>query len=221
MINVTKSQPAPLCLATEKEKPNGDYKGEEVLQRLYEDSHNKCYLCEEKEITTINVEHFIPHKGNKNLKFDWDNLFFSCGHCNNTKLDKYGNLLKCTDPLHKIVDLLKFELVAFPKETLSIIPLTKDEKVINTAKLLNDIHQGTTFLKKLESNNLRSKICKELNTFFDYLNEYKAHDTIPERKDALFHKISLELGPKSPFTAFKIWVIKSNAEFLKEFLAFL
>ncbi|MFN8439108.1 MAG: hypothetical protein U0V72_15975 [Cytophagales bacterium] len=63
MINVTKSQPAPLCLAIEKEKTNGNYKGEEVLQKLYEDSHNKCYLCEEKEITTINVEHFYTSQG--------------------------------------------------------------------------------------------------------------------------------------------------------------
>lgn len=112
---------------------------------------------------------------------------------------------------------MKFELFAFPKETLTIIPLTNDEKVINTSKLLNDIHQGTTFLKKIESNNLRSKICKELNTFFDYLKEYKADNISPERKNALFHKISIELGPQSPFTAFKIWVIKSNAEFLKDF----
>ena len=44
MINITKSQPAPLCLSTEKEKANGDYKCGEVLKRITKDFHNKCYI---------------------------------------------------------------------------------------------------------------------------------------------------------------------------------
>ena len=97
MINIKKSEHPPKCLSEEKKKANGDYKCGEVLDRLKEDFHNKCYLCEEKEPSTINVEHFIPHQGNKDLKFDWKNLFWACGHCNNTKLAKYKNIIDCTD----------------------------------------------------------------------------------------------------------------------------
>lgn len=34
-----------------------------------------------------NVEHLLPHKNGKCLdrKFDWENLFWSCGHCNAIK----------------------------------------------------------------------------------------------------------------------------------------
>lgn len=62
MIYFPKSQPAPECLEIEKSKANGDYKQPEVLERLQDDFKNKCYLCEDKDITSINVEHFKPHQ---------------------------------------------------------------------------------------------------------------------------------------------------------------
>ena len=97
MLFFEKSQPAPACLKIEKKKANGDYKCGDVLPRLKKDFKNKCYICEQKEPTSINVEHFIPHKGDSELKFSWDNLFWSCAHCNNIKSDKYNNILNCTD----------------------------------------------------------------------------------------------------------------------------
>ncbi len=96
MVHFEKSQPAPTCLETEKGKANGDYKCENVLDRIKDDFMNKCYICEYKEPESINVEHFIPHEGDKDLKFDWNNLFWSCSHCNNTKLNNYDNILNCT-----------------------------------------------------------------------------------------------------------------------------
>jgi 5-methylcytosine-specific restriction endonuclease McrA len=69
-----------------------------VLNRIQTDFRNKCYLCEFKAPTNINTEHFFPHKGNVDLKFDWNNLFYCCGHCNNTKGDRpeFDEILNCT-----------------------------------------------------------------------------------------------------------------------------
>jgi uncharacterized protein (TIGR02646 family) len=120
MINVVKSQPAPACLEAEKWKANGDYKCGDVLERMKHDFKNKCYICEELAPTTINVEHFRPHGGNIDLKFDWNNLFFVCGHCNNTKLAGYTNLLDCTDPNYRILDLIRIEMKPFPKERVKV-----------------------------------------------------------------------------------------------------
>lgn len=78
MVYLEKSQPAPDCLETEKAKAYGDYKCKNVLERIKTDFKNKCYLCEYKEPVAINVEHFRPHEGDKDLKFDWNNLFWSC-----------------------------------------------------------------------------------------------------------------------------------------------
>lgn len=96
MIYLPKSQPAPNCLESEKRKKSGDYKCGNVLERLKNDFKNKCYLCEDKGIRKIEIEHFAPHQGDIDLKFDWHNLFFACGHCNNTKIAKYDDILNCT-----------------------------------------------------------------------------------------------------------------------------
>jgi uncharacterized protein (TIGR02646 family) len=115
-----KSQPAPDCLAHEKGKTSGDYKCGDVSSRLKTDFKNKCYLCELKELTSINVEHFRPHKGDTDLKFDWNNLYLSCAHCNNTKLAAYNNILNCTDPNDRIEDKLHYSFKPFPYEKVEI-----------------------------------------------------------------------------------------------------
>lgn len=55
-----------------------------------------CYICENKQITSYQIEHLAPHHGNMDLKFDWNNLFLACAHCNNAKLDKFDPIIDCT-----------------------------------------------------------------------------------------------------------------------------
>jgi hypothetical protein len=217
MINLHKSENPPKCLSEEKKKANGDYKCGEVLKRLKEDFYNKCYLCEEKEPSTINVEHLIPHKGGKELKFDWNNLFWACGHCNNTKLDKYNKILDCTDFSKIITDLLKFEINPFPFELAKISALSKKKDVVETATLLNEIYNGTTILKTIEGDNKRTKLIKELVLFNEKLHEYFEPGLSDEEKEKLKNKIRRSLSIEAPFTAFKIWVIKNNTKLAELF----
>ena len=67
MRNITKSQPAPACLALEKAKKSGTYNCGDTFQRLHDDFLGKCYLCEDKTATGLNIEHFKPHFGGKNI----------------------------------------------------------------------------------------------------------------------------------------------------------
>ena len=217
MINIKKSQPAPLCLSDEKEKANGDYKCGNVLKRLKEDFYNKCYICEEHEPSTINVEHLKPHKKDKNLMFDWNNLFLSCGHCNNIKLAKYDNIINCTDNSEIITDLLKFEIKPFPREKAKITPLISRLDINSTAQLLNEVYNGTTELKNIEGLNIRNKLIRELVEFGRLLQEYYDFGLDKEDKEYLQKKIKQRLSKEAPFTAFKIWIIKDNEELLKEF----
>ena len=87
MVKVERSLPAPASLAMEKEKTNGSYNGSDVVKRLMEDFNNKCYICEIYNLQDPQVEHLKPHFGGKYIdrKFDWNNLFWSCGHCNGVK----------------------------------------------------------------------------------------------------------------------------------------
>lgn len=90
-----KSQKVIDSLKREKLK-NGSYNTPEVNAALKEMFHGKCYICENKQITSYQIEHLIAHRGNKDIKYDWNNLFLSCAHCNNTKMDKFTPIVDCT-----------------------------------------------------------------------------------------------------------------------------
>ncbi len=218
MINFTKSQPAPPCLEVEKNKANGDYKCGDVLNRLSADFHNKCYICEEKAPGSINVEHLVPHQNNRDLKFDWNNLFWACSHCNNTKLAIHNNIINCTDPAVNVVASISLRIYPFPGEKVIIEPQVEDDNVRETAKLLNDIYNGTTPLKKMEANGLRDKIVKEIIAFQSLLQDYFNEDGLSEEeKQTLKSQIRRKLNPQSPFTAFKYWIINGNEKLQQEF----
>lgn len=113
MVKVERSFPAPDSLAEEAKKVNGKYDKPDVIERLKRDFHNKCYICEMKELQDPNVEHLLPHKNGKypERKFGWENLFWSCSHCNGVKNNgKYDNgiLDCCKDDPEKV---LSFALV--------------------------------------------------------------------------------------------------------------
>ena len=60
----------------------------DVVEALKRDFHNKCYICELDHLQDQEIEHRIPHHGDKELEFRWDNLFWACGHCNSVKNQK-------------------------------------------------------------------------------------------------------------------------------------
>jgi hypothetical protein len=224
MINLVKSQPAPTCLAIEKEKKSGHYNCGDVLIRLKADFHNKCYLCGDRGMTTLNIEHFVAHQGNLDLKFDWNNLFFACGHCNNTKLALYQRLLNCTEQTIKITDVIRFKGYGMPKEHFEISATETQPSIetMNTIALLNIIYTGTTVNKKIASENLRDRISNELAAFTQYLREFYGEAGLNDReREALVARIRRRLSPESPFTAFKIWIIKSNQRYMQDFGDFL
>jgi hypothetical protein len=218
MINFTKSQPAPACLALEKAK-NGEYKCGDVLERLNDDFHRKCYICEDKDLTSINVEHLIPHRGDVDLKFDWDNLCLACYHCNNIKLAVHDDILNCVSNAIIITDAIQFQIDGFPKAKPNFEALLQNNvQVANTINLLDAVYNGTTPLKKIESSNLRDKLGKEMKEFSDLLHQYFYTDGLDNlEKNDLKTQIKRKLSPESPFTAFKISVIKSNEVMLSEF----
>ena len=223
MINIIKSQPAPSCLAIEKTKASGDYNCGDVTQRLRADFHDKCYLCESKGLIPSNTDHFVAHQGNINLKFDWNNLFWICGHCNNTKLNKYLNLLNCTDSTVKITDVIKFMAYGIPKEHL-VITSVQDEpnfETQQTVELLNLIYKGSTKRKEMETENLRDNVTKEIVGFTEYLREFYEVGLNTDEKEAIKVRVRRKLSPESPFTAFKIWIIKSNPSLTRDFGHFL
>jgi hypothetical protein len=219
MIYIQKTMPAPDCLALEKAKAHGTYNCEGVLAQNKIDFKNKCYICEDKEPHAINTEHFVPHRGNNDLKFDWENLFFCCSHCNNTKLAiaKYDEILNCTIETDDVEVNIKYNINPFPMEKAVILAVTNNQKTLNTVDLLLEVYNGTTPLKKIESANLRSKLLKEIRDFQTLLFEFYDDSYNAEEKEEIKNKIIRQLRPTSNFTAFKKWIIKDNEVLLIDF----
>jgi len=208
MYNVDRSFPEPQSLKTEKLKVSGKYNSEDVLERLVKDFFNKCYLCEEKEISGINVEHLKPHKGDIDKKFQWENLFLVCPHCNNTKLGNEDEILDCTNPSHKVYEWIEYNFTSFPKTKVELKVINNIDIVNNTVTLLDKIYNGSTVNKKFEADNIKKKIMREIQSFENLIFEY-----VYNSKEELVEEIKEKLSRKSAFSAFKRWIIKNNARY--------
>ena len=50
MVKVERSFPAPASLEVEAKKPSGSYSEQDVVEQLKKDFHDKCYICEIKNL---------------------------------------------------------------------------------------------------------------------------------------------------------------------------
>lgn len=216
MIRINRTTEVPASLIIEKNKNNGNYNTPEVVEALHKEFHNKCYICESKNLKSINIEHFKSHGGNKELMFSWENLFLSCSHCNNIKLDKYNDILDCTKiEVDEIIIFRKKGTYGWEEE-IEVATLIKNKTTENTVELLNKVYNGTTMMKILESSNIRKELRNELLEFTKAINEY--FEAIGEDKEDAKYLVKRHLKASAPFAAFKRWIIRDNKENLSEFL---
>lgn len=152
---------------------NQTYNTPEVNAALAEMFHGKCYICENKESVSFQIEHLRPHKGDVDLKYDWKNLFWSCAHCNNIKNAKYEPILDCSQV---DVDLkIAFRKKGYfgTKETYEFVALEDSIEINNTVELLYMAYYGNTAQKKLEAANIRRALRRNLSDFKNMIREYE------------------------------------------------
>ena len=201
-----KARLAVVSLEKEKRKSSGTYNTPEVNAALKEMFHDKCYLCEQKGLTSRAIEHRVPHQGNLDLKFDWNNLFLVCTHCNNIKGNRYDKILDCSQvAVDSKIAFRKHGYWGVP-EYLEFVPLSDDEETRNTVALLEEIYQGRTAQKNDESKMICRKVQRAMSDFKNCVREY-AESEGEDREDAL-ELIKRELKASSEFTAFKRWLIR-------------
>lgn len=197
-------------------KNENDYRSDPNFNAIFEDCFGKCYICENGKATTLNIEHIVPHKDDNNLKFDWNNLFLSCGHCNNTKLVKYTNIINPAklDPEEFIeLSLVTENLI----EKVIINPLSNDPATLETADLLEHVYnKGNTAMKKVENSNLRNIISRCIRKFLIYIKNYK------EEPDLGYDKLIIEeISCSSEFASFKRKIIRDDKELYPQFYSIL
>ncbi len=217
MINVKRADNPPSSLEIEKakaEKSNNPKSGkhnlEDVIEQLKIDFKKKCYLCETKA-TSFEVEHLKSHKGNIELKFDWENLYLSCRHCNNIKSTSFDDILDCTK--EDVERDIRYRIDLSYIANVEVTTTSSDERVQNTVKLLEKCFNGEhTPTKKLDSQNIKRKIVDEVKDFLDEINSYidakenDEEDEIPQIERA----IRRHLNNNSEYVSFKRCIIKYN-----------
>lgn len=208
MVKVKRSFPAPESLAAEAEKAAGRYDKPDVIRRLKEDFHNKCYICGMKDLQDPNVEHLLPHKNGKypERKYDWENLFWSCSHCNSVKNNgKYDEgIMDCCrqDP----EEYLKFKL---ENDNVAVNVRDKDDDLQKrTAGLITETFSlKNTGMRTYTSDERLRLLQKEMNLLYKQLE--KIHKN-PESKIAMRTTCSL-LRRESAFAAFKRCYVREHA----------
>lgn len=174
MIKIERNPTAPASLAIEAKKKYGSYREKDVLQQLAVDFHDKCYICEIKPVQDPEVEHRLPHK-NRSIPervFDWNNLFYSCGHCNSIKNDRRfdDGIIDCCvrDPEELLVLRLEENHVHV------IVKNETDTEAMRTAELIEEVFNSTSTGIRTEASQVRLKELQQvMNAFFVQLDQYR------------------------------------------------
>lgn len=208
MFNVIRSLDAPETLSEMTR-----YDSEDVYEKLTNDFHNKCYICETPEPHDVNVEHFVSHRNNnEHLKFNWKNLYLSCSRCNNIKGQAFDNLLDCCDPNIDVYKSLKL----LPPRSPSGLSVQIEKRVElpgidETVELLNRVYNSDrTINKQVSADYLRRKIFERLNKLYVYILKWYSDESLAHEKADSLERIKLFLQSSAPYSAFMRDVISED-----------
>lgn len=192
-----------------------DYRSEEVISKLNQMFFGKCYLCEKDEISDVEVEHLIPHKGNDTLKYDWNNLFYSCSRCNGIKSTK-ENILNCTtSDVSKAIELRCPSSDTDPV-IVNIGLCGESKEILATRELLDNCYNDTTTgIRGISRQALIESIIDEYVYWLDLRKQLRNKRLSETEYKNLIEKLEKMCKEDYPFSAFWKWHIYRDS-FLKD-----
>lgn len=177
MVKVERNPVAPASLAQEKANGTTNYRGFDVVQRLREDFHEKCYLCEIDKVQDPQIEHLKAHHNgqDRDRMFDWNNLFFSCSHCNSIKNRRIYE--------ESVLDCCREEPERYISQELldshvRVLPLNESDEARMTAQLITECFERTNTGIRIHACNIRVNALQEtMSIFYRNLCEYAKNPT--------------------------------------------
>ena len=196
MIKVEKSATIPESLLTTQA-----YDGQDVQRQLLCDQHRKCYICE----CAVEANYHIEHLNSQANRQDWNNLFLSCGYCNDKKLALYDNILN--PATNNIEDIIEQRLDTYSKEA-EFRSENNSTEVKQTIKLLENIFNG-----KEHDPNFRSpheevfydRVEMSINDFMRKVIDYRMNSS--QTNDDIVRE---ELAIGKELLGFKYWIIRDE-----------
>jgi len=208
MFNTVRNPQAPDCLNDEK------YNTKEVVDILEPMFFGKCYLCEQDELSDPEIEHFDPHEGINDKKYDWNNLYYSCGRCNSIKSNIHRNILDCCDPDIDVFRIIKCILPSTPDGNI-MVSSTSDEvnvKITNTVTLLDRCYnEVNTPLRGITRSVLIEKLFDHYTDFLTYRATLKRKKSTVDEKGHAKGRMNSMLKANFPFSVFWRWHVLSDS----------
>lgn len=205
MIRVFKSDDEPTSL----EKKNS-YNGKDVHDRLFEDQHGKCYICERIVGTDFEVEHHKSQSHFPALMYDWHNLFLSCSYCNRKKNVDFDNMLN--PETENIEEMIRQEY-DFSEKKFIFTSECHDERTASTLVLLDRIFNGTGRMRTKREEAFRKEVWQIMNPFLNFLRDY-LHASCEKNASPVHEALSVY----SPLLGLKYWCIKLDGNLEKNFM---
>lgn len=217
MVKIKRTFPAPLSLAVEYKKENGSYAQDDVIKQLQTDFNGKCYICEMKNLSDPQIEHLLPHKQGKDKKrkFDWENLFWACPHCNRVKNQKKyeEGILDCCK-----IDPEEFLFFRLNEKYTEVGIKMENIAAERTAELINEVFNLQNTGMRIYASAFRlQELQKEMNVFYDKLESFK------KNRNSVVARRTLKalLKRESQFAAFKRCYIQEHAKEYPELLPYI
>ena len=194
------------------------YRSSDVVEQLVKDSGNKCYICEVSPVEDPEVEHRLPHKGDRHpeRKFDWDNLFYACRHCNSVKnKSKYDEgIIDCCkrDP-----EVLLHQVLVEDRVHVDVM-VSCDPEAQRTADLIEEVFMSENpALRKKAAEARLDKLQLRMNALYGGLRKLKKgeHDTFNERT------VAAMLKREAAFAGFTRCYVRDHIEDYPELAAYL
>ncbi|SXF43162.1 Uncharacterised protein [Klebsiella variicola] len=207
MFKVIRSYPEPSDLK------KSIYNSPEIVKELCKIFHGKCYLCEQGDLSDPEVEHFTPHEGNNILKFQWENLFYSCSRCNSIKGTRKDLLLNCTDKSvnvsNEIIHLAG--RCIYNGVEIKASSDTPSEETLNTINLLTDCYNSVnTGIRGITKENLMEKIQEHYVYFMNLRMDLVNKKNTDREINNIIEKLEVLCTPSYPFSIFWKWHILTD-----------
>lgn len=204
MIQLKKAATPPASLST-----TGHYNGQDVQEQLMLDQHGKCYLCEDKVRQHYQIEHFQSQANAPELTTDWNNLFLSCGYCNQKKSHRFPTLLNpLTIPVEEALDIQ----TDWYRKRVHIEVRQNIPGAESTRELLHRIHNGAGGMRTFREQMFYREFENELSCFLSALELYQ-HNPSPSTRA----EVAKLLHISQPFLAAKLGELRAVPDLYAEF----
>lgn len=201
MIREVKSTNAPASLSNHIK-----YDEQDVLDQLFIDHHEKCYLCELKVKQHYQVEHFKSKENFPELKFEWSNLFLSDDYCNGKKSKNFDEILNPNEK--NIEEIIEQRIDSINRKALFTTTNTS-VAAQKTVKLLGRLFNGTYApkLRKKREDEFFKEVERIINAFNKTLLDYLFNPN-PTTEQAVRDELSID----KELLGFKYWIVKDNSK---------